>query len=85
MGAGILSLTSELQEAIASHLELEDLILLGSTCQQLHKLITAPESEAIWTHLYNTCWGITAHPDGISAKATFKMRCEASQEGIYTL
>ncbi len=75
MEAGILLLTSELQEAIASHLELEDLLLLGSTCQQLHKLISASESEAIWAQLYNTYWGTTAHPDGISAKAAFKMRC----------
>ncbi len=72
----MLSLTSELQEAIASHLELEDLLLLGSTCQQLHKLISAPESDAVWSQLYNTSWGTTAHPDGVSAKVAFKMRCD---------
>lgn len=70
-----MSLTSELHEAIASHLDLENLLLLGSTCQQFHRLISAPESEAIWTQLYNTYWGTTAHPNGISARAAFKMRC----------
>ena len=75
MEAGIFSLTSEFHEAIASHLELEDLLLLGSTCQHFHRLISASESEAIWTQLYNTYWGTTAHPDGISARAAFKMRC----------
>ena len=76
MEASVLSLTSELQEAIASHLELEDLLMLGSTCQQFHKLVSAPESIAIWTQLYNTYWGMTAHRDGISARAAFKMRWE---------
>ena len=78
MEASLLSLTSELHEAIASHLELEDLLMMGSTCQHFRKLVSASESEVTWTQLYDTYWGTTAHPHGISARAAFKMRWEGN-------
>ena len=78
MEASLLSLTSELHEAIASHLELEDLLMMGSTCQHFRKLVSASESEVTWTQLYDTYWGTTAYPHGISARAAFKMRWEGN-------
>ena len=74
MDTKMLSLTSELQECIATHLELEDLLMLGSTCQQFRRLVSAPEAESLWSRLYSNYWGATAPPDGSSAKLAFKMR-----------
>ena len=71
MGTSILSLTSELHEAIASHLELEDLLNLGSTCQQLYTLVSGPDSNGVWSRLYEATWAATAQ----NAKHCFKMRC----------
>lgn len=74
METSIHSLSSELHEAIAAHLQLEDLLNFSCACQQFHKTIKA--SSDVWKNLYNVCFGSRLHPDDVEAKTAFEMRCE---------
>ena len=72
MQSSMLHLTSELHEAIASHLQLEDLLNLCSTCVQLHGTIN--ESNEVWRNLYSMYFKGSTQPDFFDVRHAFKLR-----------
>ena len=72
MQSSMLQLTSELHEAIASHLQLEDLLNMCSTCVQLHRTIN--ESNETWKNLYSMYFKADRQTDATDARHAFKTR-----------
>ena len=72
MQSSMLQLTSELHEAIASHLQLEDLLNMCSTCVQLHRTIN--ESNGTWKNLYSMYFKANRPTDATDARQAFKSR-----------
>lgn len=72
MPADIFTLTSELHEAIAQRVHLEDLLNFSATCKQFQRTVT--ESSEVWEHLYSVHFKDSAYSRDVEARVAFKAR-----------
>lgn len=80
MPADIFTLTSELHEAIAQRVHLEDLLNFSATCKQFQRTVT--ESSEVWEHLYSVHFKDSAYSRDVEARVAFKARCESSFQSL---